>query len=173
MPSEVSARVPASGQETTSSTQFLSGSFDFPSSSNVSASLQEMKALGSPSIPNPELLAQLASSLFGQQRQSAPNAPMVTQSQPDNLFRTPESYNFSSIRASSEVQQFQPQHQSNFSAIPAPVPGELQSGGTSLGNQQVPSSGVQEGDNDPQKRLQATLQLAAALLQQIQQGKGN
>ncbi|KAK4775446.1 hypothetical protein SAY87_023407 [Trapa incisa] len=174
MQSEISAP----GQETTSSAQFPSGSFDFPSSSNVSAALQEMKASSCPSIPNPELLAQLTSSLFGQQRQptSVQNVPMLTQNQPDNPFRTPEGYNFSSIRASSEIQQLQPQHQSNFSTIApsaAAVPGELQTGGTSQGNQQVLNSGpVQEGENDPQKRLQATLQLAAALLQQIQQGKG-
>ncbi|CAH2068574.1 unnamed protein product [Thlaspi arvense] len=39
--------------------------------------------------------------------------------------------------------------------------------------QQMPTSVMQEEDADPQKRLQATLQLAAALLQQIQQGKGS
>ncbi|PKI66801.1 hypothetical protein CRG98_012807 [Punica granatum] len=152
--------------------------FDFPSSSNGINALQEMKASGISSIPNPELLVQLASSLIGQQRQSpnAQNALMGNQSQPEKPFSAPEGYNFLNIKASSEVQPYHPQQQSNFSAVAPPVaaaavPAELQTGAPQ-GNQQVPSSGVQEGDNDPQKRLQATLQLAASLLQQIQQGKG-
>lgn len=40
-------------------------------------------------------------------------------------------------------------------------------------NQQLQRTTQAEMDADPQKRLQATLQLAAALLQQIHQGKGN
>ncbi|KAF7145428.1 hypothetical protein RHSIM_Rhsim04G0031600 [Rhododendron simsii] len=50
---------------------------------------------------------------------------------------------------------------------------QQQAANVAAGNQQMQTGNTQEEDADPQKRLQATLQLAAALLQQIQQGKGN
>jgi hypothetical protein len=42
------------------------------------------------------------------------------------------------------------------------------------GNQQLADNSLQEGgDADTQKRLEATLKLAATLLQQVHQGNGN
>ncbi|XP_057954735.1 flowering time control protein FPA [Malania oleifera] len=69
--------------------------------------------------------------------------------------------------------QPQPQPQQSFNVPPVPCIGQMEPGAAGQGNQQLQSGGTQEEvETDPQKRLQATLQLAAALLQQIQQGKG-
>ncbi|KAL6975523.1 hypothetical protein U1Q18_024319 [Sarracenia purpurea var. burkii] len=104
-----------------------------------------------------EQLAQLASSLFGQARQSGTSGPSLSKGEdfrqsstvnPENPYRTPQKYPLQNH----------------------PVNSELSSSQFAQGNQQC--GGTQEEDADPQKRLQATLQLAAALLQQIQQGKG-
>lgn len=126
----------------------------------------------------PEQLAQLASSLLGQERQPSGVTPTLS---------TGEEFKHSSIRDQSGNNQlnalqsfdafrinqhpitsgFDLQQTSDVSALPHHQT-EFQ------GNQQLHSAaGTQdEGEADPQKRLQATLQLAAALLQQIQQGKG-
>ena len=70
-----------------------------------------------------------------------------------------------------QVQQLQMQMQQQASSIPTTMPPQVQPG--IQGSQQPQNtSNNQEADGDPQKRLQATLQLAAALLQQIQRGKG-
>lgn len=69
-----------------------------------------------------------------------------------------------------QVQQQQQQVPNMMRAMPSTAQGGTESGIQQ--NQQPQSSTVQEdADADPQKRLQATLQLAAALLQQIQGGK--
>ncbi|KAF2284727.1 hypothetical protein GH714_029598 [Hevea brasiliensis] len=126
--------------------------------------LQENKSSVPLSLPavglQPQQLAQLASSLLGQQRQPGSNANnnRVGSEIPTSQFGQP--------------QQLQQQQASNVpKAVQAPLPREVQPGTST--NPQMPSTGTQEAeDGDPQKRLQATLQLAAALLQQIQQGKG-
>ncbi|KAK1399251.1 Flowering time control protein FPA [Heracleum sosnowskyi] len=103
------------------------------SSSLLSATLQ------------PEQLAQLASSLLGQQRQ-----PGVVAAGED--FR----------------------HSSNTNQSNMPVMSQKELSVVAPGSQQYQNTGTHEdGEADPQKRLQATLELAAALLQQIQQGKQN
>ncbi|KAJ0988180.1 hypothetical protein J5N97_006536 [Dioscorea zingiberensis] len=56
------------------------------------------------------------------------------------------------------LQQHHPPNVTGFQGNPVPQ-----------SNQQAPSRTMDEGEPDPQKRLQATLQLAASLLQQIQQ----
>ncbi|RRT84835.1 hypothetical protein B296_00013158 [Ensete ventricosum] len=61
-----------------------------------------------------------------------------------------------------QVPQYQ-QQPSNVSAVQPVVNAGQQN------NQQAPNNSREDAEADPQKRLQATLQLAAALLQQIQQ----
>ncbi|CAK9160262.1 unnamed protein product [Ilex paraguariensis] len=150
-------------------------------------SLQESKAPVSSSMPNAALqaeqLAQLASSLLGQQ-QRQPRGMLMGEDfrQSSNLHQSENTYTPSQIYAvphnqvSSELsssyfdqgQQLQLHQTPN---VPTASQRELQTGAQL--NQQPQSSGTQEEvEADPQKRLQATLQLAAALLQQIQQGKG-
>ncbi|KAJ9176724.1 hypothetical protein P3X46_012006 [Hevea brasiliensis] len=155
--------------------------------------LQENKSSVPLSLPaaglQPQQLAQLASSLLGQQRQPGSNANVSmgedirhanTMNQLENQFRTAHTHAIQNNRVGSEIptsqfgqpQQLQQQQASNVpKAVQAPLPREVQPGTST--NPQMPSTGTQEAeDGDPQKRLQATLQLAAALLQQIQQGKG-
>ncbi|KAL7186026.1 hypothetical protein ACSBR2_027894 [Camellia fascicularis] len=145
----------------------------------------EAKPQVSSSMPiavlQPEKLAQLASSLLGQPRQqgSGPASSIgedfrepSTVNHSENLYRTPVQYGLQnqvhSELSASQFGQLQPQQQG--SNVPAVPQREFQTG--AQGNQQLQSSGAQAEDADPQKRLQATLQLAASLLQQIQQGKG-
>ncbi|XP_024959410.1 flowering time control protein FPA isoform X2 [Cynara cardunculus var. scolymus] len=120
-------------------------------------------------------LAQLASFL-GNSRQSGSGistADDFRQSSntmiPDNAsYRMPRTLPSPSTQIASEhsssqyrqVQQFQQQQMSNMPQMPQ---GDFST--SSQGNAQV------EADADPQKRLQATLELAATLLKQIQQGK--
>jgi uncharacterized protein (DUF2132 family) len=139
----------------------------------------------------PDQIAQLASSLLGQQRQSG-STPHIsvgdeyrqinTMNESDNSLRTSQKYVPHNNQARSElsasqfsqVQQLQQlqQQASNVPAVPRMVQRELQTG--AQGNQLLQNNSAQEeAEADPQKRLQATLQLAAALLQQIQQGKGS
>ncbi|KAL5861646.1 hypothetical protein ACOSQ4_002942 [Xanthoceras sorbifolium] len=160
-----------------------------PEHSNLSH--QETKP--SVSLPGPiaslqsDQLAQLASTLLGQQRQAA-NSPNLsigeshrqtsTGHQSDNPYRPSQSYAMQSNQMTPEfstsqfaqVQQLQMQLQQQASSMPATAPPQAQLG--VHGSQQLQNTGNQETDGDPQKRLQATLQLAAALLQQIQRGKG-
>ncbi|CAL5406119.1 unnamed protein product [Camellia sinensis] len=145
----------------------------------------EAKPQVSSSMPiavlQPEKLAQLASFLLGQPRHpgSGPASSIgedfrepSTVNHSENLYRTPAQYGLQNQvhfeLLASQFGQLQPQQQgSNAPAVPQR---EFQT--DAQGNQQLHSSGVQAEDADPQKRLQATLQLAASLLQQIQQGKG-
>lgn len=168
-----------------------------PLSGTGKPSLMENKSSVPLSLPTaalqPQQLAQLASSLLGQ-RQPGSNANVSvgedirhgnTMNQLENQFRTAQTHGLQNNRVASEIptsqfgqqQQLQQQQQHHLQAsnVPKAVPASLQRDvqpGTSA-NPQIPSTSTQEAeDGDPQKRLQATLQLAAALLQQIQQGKG-
>ncbi|XP_015578105.2 flowering time control protein FPA [Ricinus communis] len=171
---------------------YTSGMSSNTLSGNRQSSLQENK----PSIPSslpiaglqPQQLAQLASSLLGQQRQpgSNPNVSMGedirqtnTMNPPENQVRTAQAHGFQNSRMVSDIStsQFgQPlkfqQQQHQASNVPKPVPTAVQREVQSVSSQMQNTSAQEEADGDPQKRLQATLQLAAALLQQIQQGKG-
>ncbi|XWS75936.1 hypothetical protein CRYUN_Cryun01aG0134400 [Craigia yunnanensis] len=170
--------MPRAVQETYSG---IGGNSGFSFSGNSKPNVQEIKSSVPLSMPisalQPEQLAQLTSSLIGQQRQvgNTPNVSMGenfrhtnTMDQPDMLRQsnalqnnqaTPEL----STSQFSQVQQLHQQTSNAAAAVPQAAPR----------SQQLRGNGIQEeGDADPQKRLQATLQLAAALLQQIQQGKG-
>lgn len=133
------------------------------------------------SLP-PEQLAQLASSLLGQQGQlsgvssTGEYKPSGNVNQTGYSLKMSQNYGLPSDQVSSEfppsqfgqVQQLQQQQQPppNFVASQ----GEAQA--VAQANQQFQNAEQEDAEADPQKRLQATLQLAAALLQQIQQGKG-
>lgn len=122
-----------------------------------------------------EQLALLASSLLGQQRQSGvastgqDSRQPGTAYMPDNSYRPQQNLPFSNNQpvdhSSSQFGQMQQQQQPMVS-LPGPPPRELQHG-TNVNQLQTAA----DEETDPQKRLQATLQLAAALLHQIQQGK--
>ncbi|KAJ6319380.1 hypothetical protein OIU78_014905 [Salix suchowensis] len=171
-------------------THFASGMSTNPVSGNSRSTFQETKPSVPVSLPTtglqPQQLAQLASSLLGQQRLSGNNSNgsasedfRPTANQSDNHFGIAQALGLHNNQVGSEIltsqfsqlQQMQQQQQQQVSNVPPPVRKELQPG--AQGNPRNQSAGTQEeADGDPQKRLQATLQLAAALLQQIQQGKG-
>lgn len=126
----------------------------------------------------PEQLAQLASSLLGQERQPSGFTPTLSTGEEfkhssirdqsgNNQLNASQSFDAFRINQHPITSRFDLQQTSDVSALPHHQT-EFQ------GSQQLQSAaGAQdEGEADPQKRLQATLQLAAALLQQIQQGKG-
>ncbi|XP_039008748.1 flowering time control protein FPA-like [Hibiscus syriacus] len=170
--------MPRAAQETYSST---GGSSGIPFSGNSNPSLPEFKSSSMPvSALQPEQLAQLASSLIGQQGQvgSAADASMgenfrhTSTMDHSNLARQPHGFGLQSNQAVtdlstsqfSQLQQLSQQQASNSAAAMSRA---------TQTSQQPHGTGIpEEGEGDPQKRLQATLQLAAALLQQIQQGKG-
>ncbi|KAF5741349.1 flowering time control protein FPA [Tripterygium wilfordii] len=171
--------MPRLAQETSST--HLAGGTSTQLFGNGKSSHQET----SPSVPlsmpggalQPEQIAQLASSLLGQQRQLGSNYNVPTG---DDSRQTHTAYGMQNDQGASDpstsqfaqVQQLQHWQASNVPAAMAPtVQREIQP--TVQGNSQLQSTGSQEAEEDPQKRLQATLQLAAALLQQIQQGKGS
>lgn len=186
--------LPKTVQETSSS-HYKGGISGISVSGNRKSSLQGTQTSASLSLPmtalQPDQIAQLASSLLGQQRQSGSTPHMSvgdefrqidTVNESDNSLRTSQKYVLhnnqvrSELSASqfSQVQQLQQlqQQASNVPAVPRMVQRELQTG--AQGNQLMQNNSAQEeAEADPQKRLQATLQLAAALLQQIQQGKGS
>lgn len=167
-------------------------------SGNASSHQQEVRPAASlattlSSLP-PDQLAQLASSLLGNQRQlgSTSNATMAEELRQRNLVNESvvplgrsQNGSFQNNLMNSEPQtsqvaqvpQMQHVQQHQMPNVPAGhfmSQRELQTGALDNNNQQVQSSDVRgEAEADPQKRLQATLQLAAALLQQIQQGKGS
>ncbi|KAL6330073.1 hypothetical protein AAG906_039991 [Vitis piasezkii] len=174
----------------TGSSHYQTGNSGIPLSGSSKLPLQEIKPSVSLPMPvslQPEQLAQLASSLLGQQRQSGssmlsggedfrqPN----TMNPPENQFRTAQKYALQNHQVSTELStsqfgqvQQQQQQTPNVPVMPhTSHHREVQTG--VQGNQPLQSTETQEEvEADPQKRLQATLQLAAALLQQIQQGKG-
>ncbi|XP_022727488.1 flowering time control protein FPA-like [Durio zibethinus] len=173
--------MPRAVQETYSSTTGSSGT---PLSGNSKPTMPEIKSSVPLSMPinalQPEQLAQLASSLIGQQRQvgNTPNVSMGQNFRQTNtkdqfdMLRQSQEYALQNNQATpelstsqfSQVQQLQQQQTSNAAAAVFQA---------AQRSQQLHGTGIQEeSDGDPQKRLQATLQLAASLLQQIQQGKG-
>ncbi|KAL2322241.1 hypothetical protein Fmac_026620 [Flemingia macrophylla] len=141
----------------------------------------------------PEQLAQLAASLLEQQRQSGSTSSasalgdprhmnkfsasdtLSTSSRPPQKYATENNPVNSDLSTSHFGQILQMQKQQEVSNVPQlsqMVQREPQR--EANGNQLLTDSSMQEdADADPQKRLQATLQLAAALLKQIQQGKGS
>ncbi|KAI4305571.1 hypothetical protein L6164_028932 [Bauhinia variegata] len=169
--------------------QRTGGISGIPLSGNSKSTLQEIRPMDSSSISagalQPEQLAQLAS-LLGQKRQSGNSQSASTLDDPRQINRVTTSDTSSgpsqkyavennnpvkpelSNSQLSEVLQLQKQQQ--MSNVPQVAHREPQRGASE--NQQMINSGLQQdAGDDPQKRLQATLQLAAALLQQIQQGK--
>ncbi|KAJ1394346.1 hypothetical protein SESBI_34290 [Sesbania bispinosa] len=140
------------------------------------------------SLP-PEQLAQIAASLLEQKRQSGStlNASALgdprqnrfdgsdTSSRPSQKHATENNLVNSELSTSQlgQILQLQKQQQvPNVPQLSQMVQREPQR--EVDGNQQLTDSRLQEdAEADPQKRLQATLQLAAVLLQQIQQGKGS
>ncbi|GMI73962.1 Arabidopsis thaliana Split Ends 2 [Hibiscus trionum] len=170
--------MPRAVQETYSST---GGSSGIPLSGNSKPAMPEFKSSSMPiNGLQPEQLAQLASSLIGQQGQvgNVANAPMGENFRHTNtidhsdMMRQQQGYGLQNNQAAPELStsqfsQLQQLQQQQTSSSAAAVSQATQR------NQQLQGTGIpEEGDGDPQKRLQATLQLAAALLQQIQQGKG-
>lgn len=168
-------------------------------SSNYTLSTQqEMKPAASlattlSSLP-PDQLAQLASSLLGQQRQPAnmSNATMTEELRQRNSVNesvvplaryqnVPFQINLmnsepqtSQIVQAPHIQHVQQHQMLNATGGQLMAQREVQTEALGNNHQEVQNSDVRgEAEADPQKRLQATLQLAAALLQQIQQGKGN
>ncbi|XP_048139089.1 flowering time control protein FPA isoform X2 [Rhodamnia argentea] len=143
-----------------------------PLSGNNNMPVQDREALVQSSTPlpclQPEQISQLAS-LLGQQRHSG-SIPNISRGKSDGYASQDVKVTSSELPVShfGEVQPFHqqqhPEHLLNLSAASK----ELHAG--AQGSQQMSSTGSQEAEADPQKRLQATLQLAAALLQQIQQG---
>ncbi|XWS36658.1 hypothetical protein CRYUN_Cryun20dG0104200 [Craigia yunnanensis] len=167
--------MPRAVQETYSSTGGSSG--------NSKPTMLEIKSSVPLSMPitalQPEQLAQFTSSLIGQERQvgNTPNVSMgenfrhTNTMDQSNMLRQSQGYalqnnQYTPELSTSQFSQVQQLHQQASNAAAAVSQ-------TAQRSQQLHGNDIQEeGDGDPQKRLQATLQLAAALLQQIQQGKG-
>lgn len=120
-------------------------------------------------------LAQLASSLFGQQGQlsgvssSGEYRPSGNINQPGYQYRTLQNYGLSTDQTPSDLPQSQ---FDKARQVQQQTPNLVASQREAHVNQQLQISEQDDPNADPQKRLEATLQLAAALLQQIQQGKG-
>lgn len=114
----------------------------------------------------PEQLVQLASSLLGQQTQPGSTPPASAADDLRSCQNHALQHNLASsvlsAPQSGQVRQLQQllQQTSNVPAMPHQIGAQ--------GSQHPQSTDAHEADSDPQKRLQATLQLAAALLQQIQ-----
>ncbi|KAF8007512.1 hypothetical protein BT93_K1506 [Corymbia citriodora subsp. variegata] len=164
LPSSAVDSIPRMVQMSANSGRPLSGN------NNMPVRERETRVQSSTPLPSlqPEQLSQLAS-LLGQQRQSG-SVQNISGGKSDGYGSQHVMTTSSELPVShfGEVQPFHhqqhPQHLLNLSAASK----EVQAG--AQGSQQVSTAGLQEAEADPQKRLQATLQLAAALLQQIQQG---
>lgn len=178
-------------RQETSSSYYKGGISGISLSGNGKSSLEGTQTSASSPTPLADQLAHLASSLLGQQRLTGRSSRVSvgdefrhinTINDSDNSLRTSQKYVPPNNWVSSEVptsqfrqvQQLQ-QPQNRASKVPGMAhmaQRELQTG--AQGNEPLQNNAAQEeADTDPQKRLQATLQLAAALLQQIQQGKGS
>ena len=177
----------------TNSIQHGSGISGIPLCGNSKSSQLGIRPLNPSSVPvgalQSEQLAQLAASLLEQQRQSGSSLSASASNDPrqtnringsESLSRASQKYAIenlvnSELSASQFGQFLQLQKQQQMSNVPQSsqmIQREPQRGPN--GNQQLTDSSLQEdAEADPQKRLQATLQLAAVLLQQIQQGKGS
>ncbi|XP_027342470.1 flowering time control protein FPA [Abrus precatorius] len=176
------------------SIQHSSGISGIPFYGNSKSSYPDIRHLDPLSVPvgalQPEQLAQLAATLLEQQRQSGSSLSASasgdprqinrfnvsdTSSRPSQKYATENNLVNSDLSTSQFGQVLQLQKQQQMSNVP-PLPQMVQREPQreANGNQQLTDSNLQEdADADPQKRLQATLQLAAVLLQQIQQGKGS
>lgn len=117
-------------------------------------------------VLQPEQLAQLATSLLGQQRQSG--AVSTSSDWAHQKYLLPNNQVSSEIPSSqyAQILQQQQQQQQMISNMSPATQKEFQTG-TQVNQQQLQYPAQEEGDTE--KRLQATLQYAAALLQQIQQ----
>ncbi|KAK7273477.1 hypothetical protein RIF29_14528 [Crotalaria pallida] len=187
MPQERLATIPSSMPDT-NSIQHSGGISGIPFSGDSNSS--QLNPLSMPvGALQPEQLAQLAASLL-QQRQSggslsarALNDPRQTNriNGSDTSSRQTQTYAMESNVVNSELsssqlgQVLQVQRQQQMSNVPQSsqmIQREPPRGVLFDGNQQMTdSSSPEDPEADPQKRLQATLQLAAVLLQQIQHGK--
>ncbi|KAL5981313.1 hypothetical protein ACLOJK_015368 [Asimina triloba] len=173
------SRKPVALQETASNQYTPSNSgFALPNSKPQISSSTSMPPLQT------EQLAQLAS-LLGQQQQLAKAAvpPLVEDlkssslpSQPEQMFKsmvnfaTPSHTSAGSDSLAPHFNQVQQLPHPPYVAVLSQTNTELLPGiSGSLGNPQLQNSSRDDTETDPQKRLQATLQLAATLLQQIQQ----
>lgn len=140
-----------------------------------------------PSIPSslpvaglpPEQLAQLASSLLGQQGQLSgvsssseykPSGGNMNQS--GYQYRMPQNYGLPNDQMSSDLPPSQYNQARQLLQQAPNLVASQREAQLSQQQQQQLIADQDDPDADPQKRLEATLQLAAALLQQIQQGKG-
>ncbi|KAF3445150.1 hypothetical protein FNV43_RR14843 [Rhamnella rubrinervis] len=171
----------------TGSSNSRNGASGIPLSGNSNSAVQETQSGVSSSMPMASLqsqhLTQLASSLRGQQRHSGSNANASMEnvfrqasmtSESESRFGASQNYTSdgNSPLAQGKLLQQSLQQISGVSAAPLMI--QSLTAIEAQGNQQPPNTSThEEGEADPQKRLQATLQLAAALLQQIHQGKGN
>ncbi|KAL8136667.1 hypothetical protein V2J09_002668 [Rumex salicifolius] len=108
----------------------------------------------------PDQLSQLASTFLGQQ----PRQPGNSSSGVERL---------SGFTGQSENPGLQRYAPVQVSQAPPGFSGGHQYQQPQMGSNSVSHGDAQEGEADTQKRLEATLQLAAALLQRIQQGKGS
>ncbi|KAK7306798.1 hypothetical protein VNO77_44756 [Canavalia gladiata] len=176
------------------SIQHSSGISGIPFYGNSKSSYPDIRPLDPLSVPvgalPPEQLAQLAASLLEQQRQSGSSQSASalgdprqanrfngsdTSSRPSQKYAAENNLVNSELSTSQFGQILQLQKQQQMSNVPQlsqMVHRESQR--EANGNQQLTDTNLQDdADADPQKRLQATLQLAAVLLQQIQQGKGS
>ncbi|KAG1364284.1 flowering time control protein FPA [Cocos nucifera] len=176
--------IPRVTQATTSSSNIPVTSGIAPLPSNKFPVQQETTPQPSSSVPlplQPEQLAQLAA-LLGQQKQSGKDPALLTDgdNKQPNLLQKPNMNVHAAVMHAqtsvlhahasappdssaphvNQVQQFR-QHPSTVPVV-QPIANSVQQS-----SQQELNS--KQDEADPQKRLQATLQLAAALLQQIQQ----
>ncbi|XP_057796087.1 flowering time control protein FPA [Salvia miltiorrhiza] len=175
--------VPRQMQEATHSS-YTPGNSGLPTSGNGKWPVPENPSISS-SLPvaglPPEQLAQLASSLLGQQGQLSgvsssgeykPSGGNINQ--PEYQYRMPQNYGLANDQMSSD---FPASQYNQVRQLLQQAPNLVVSQREAQLNQQQQQQQLQiaeqdDPDADPQKRLEATLQLAAALLQQIQQGKG-
>lgn len=121
----------------------------------------------------PEQLAQLASSLIGQHGQMS-GVSSSNEYKPSGLNINQQGYQ----HRNQQNYGLLPNNNQSSSDFPPSQHGQPPNSAASqqegqVNLQQLQVSEHDDPDADPQRRLEATLQLAAALLQQIQQGKGN
>ncbi|KAL6572410.1 hypothetical protein OROMI_013368 [Orobanche minor] len=133
----------------------------YTSSGNSKILVPENPQISVAGLPT-EQLAHLASTVLGSSSGEYKPSGDINQSVYPSI-KTSQNYGLPNEQVSSDIPQLQY--------------GQMQQQSPSLASsqanqQQFQNAGQEDADADPQKRLQATLQLAAALLQQIQQGKG-
>lgn len=141
-----------------------------PSSGHVKFPVQERPLSSIPvsSLPA-EQLAQLTSSLLGQQGQLGGTSTAAEYKPSGNINQSGYSHTASQNNGLPIEQMSSEYLQSQFSQVQQQPANFLAAPQNEV---HLQNAGQDDAEADPQKRLQATLQLAAALLQQIQQGKG-